>query len=374
MAAYDWSLPLTSTNYLTFVTELHNRLNEVAKGFPTADTYSNLVSGAMSFRNNKWQTWDGTTWADSAATYAISISGTAGNVTGTVAAAKGGTGNTTYTIGDLLYASAATTLSKRAAVAAGSVLISAGVATAPVWGKVDLNTHTNTTALPVSKGGLGVTTGITGVVVGNGTSYAAGTAGVDFAAASHTHNYLDASGGTITGNLSIINGVLERTITLGSSGAYVFGNPTSIGFNKSGGGSFTILVASGNTTCSGTLTSGGKLTVNTGGATITTGNLVVSAGNITASGTILTSSDRRLKTEIRTLSNALERVKALRGVSYLKLGVPEIGLIAQEVEEQLPELVGNIGEYKSVAYGNIVALLIEAIKELEAKVNMNEKA
>lgn len=55
------------------------------------------------------------------------------NVTGTLAAANGGTGISSYAIGDMLYASAATTLSKLTAVASGSVLASAGVTTAPAW-------------------------------------------------------------------------------------------------------------------------------------------------------------------------------------------------------------------------------------------------
>lgn len=58
----------------------------------------------------------------------------ASNISGVVPAANGGTGQSSYTIGDLLYASGATTLSKLAAVATGSALISAGIGTAPSWG------------------------------------------------------------------------------------------------------------------------------------------------------------------------------------------------------------------------------------------------
>lgn len=63
-----------------------------------------------------------------------------GNITvaGTLVAANGGTGQSTYTIGDILYASASTTLSKLAAVAAGSYLRSAGTGTAPVWSTVTI--------------------------------------------------------------------------------------------------------------------------------------------------------------------------------------------------------------------------------------------
>lgn len=70
----------------------------------------------------------------------------------TITAAKGGTGQTTYAVGDLLYASATTTLSKLADVATGNALISGGVTTAPSWGKIGLTTHVSGT-LPVANGG-----------------------------------------------------------------------------------------------------------------------------------------------------------------------------------------------------------------------------
>ena len=70
----------------------------------------------------------------------------------TITAAKGGTGQTTYAVGDLLYASASTTLSKLADVATGNALISGGVTTAPSYGKIGLTTHVSGT-LPVANGG-----------------------------------------------------------------------------------------------------------------------------------------------------------------------------------------------------------------------------
>ncbi|MBI5464292.1 MAG: hypothetical protein HY966_04990, partial [Ignavibacteriales bacterium] len=60
----------------------------------------------------------------------------------TIAAANGGTGQTSYTIGDILYASSTTALSKLADIATGNVLLSGGVGAAPSWGKVALGTHT----------------------------------------------------------------------------------------------------------------------------------------------------------------------------------------------------------------------------------------
>ena len=86
---------------------------------------------------------------------------------GTLPAANGGSGQSSYTVGDLLYASGAAALSKLASVATGNVLRSGGVATAPSWGKVALTTDVSG-VLPVANGGTGATS-IAGFVYGNGT-------------------------------------------------------------------------------------------------------------------------------------------------------------------------------------------------------------
>lgn len=67
------------------------------------------------------------------------------HISGTLAPANGGTGLTSYTVGDLLYASSTSVLSKLAAVAVGNALISGGSATAPTWGKIGLATHVSGT-------------------------------------------------------------------------------------------------------------------------------------------------------------------------------------------------------------------------------------
>jgi hypothetical protein len=85
-------------------------------------------------------------------------------------AENGGTGQSSYTVGDLLYASGSTTLSKLADVAIGNALISGGVGVAPSWGKVGLTTHVSGT-LPVANGGTGTATAFTsGSVVFAGAS------------------------------------------------------------------------------------------------------------------------------------------------------------------------------------------------------------
>jgi len=108
------------------------------------------------------------------------VSLTAG-VTGTLPAANGGTGQSSYAIGDLLYADTATSLAKLADVATGNVLISGGIGVAPSYGKVDLTTHVTGT-LPVANGGTGQASNLTqyGVVYGSTTTAMATTvAGAD---------------------------------------------------------------------------------------------------------------------------------------------------------------------------------------------------
>lgn len=79
--------------------------------------------------------------------------------------ADGGTGVTSYSVGDLLYASGPTTLAKLSDVAVGNALISGGVGVIPSWGKIALTTHVSGT-LPVANGGTGVATSTgTGSVV-----------------------------------------------------------------------------------------------------------------------------------------------------------------------------------------------------------------
>ena len=83
--------------------------------------------------------------------------GTAANVTGVVAATNGGTGQSSYAVGDIVYASTTTALSKLADVATGNALISGGVGVAPSYGKIGLTTHVSGT-LPIANGGTNATT------------------------------------------------------------------------------------------------------------------------------------------------------------------------------------------------------------------------
>ena len=93
--------------------------------------------------------------------------------------------------------------------------------------------------------------------------------------------------------------------------------------------------------------------------------------DITANGDVISLSDRTVKENIETVENGLDLVSQLRGVWYNKIGEEDrkVGVIAQEVEEVLPEVVTtNDDGIKGVDYGKMVGVLIEAVKDLKAEV------
>jgi Chaperone of endosialidase len=95
------------------------------------------------------------------------------------------------------------------------------------------------------------------------------------------------------------------------------------------------------------------------------------SGNFTASGNVTAYSDVKLKKNVATIYAALDKVKAMRGVSYTNVNtdVDGIGVIAQEMQAICPQVVQDNNGVLSVAYGNLVGVLIEAIKELSNEVN-----
>jgi hypothetical protein len=99
------------------------------------------------------------------------------------------------------------------------------------------------------------------------------------------------------------------------------------------------------------------------------------SGNLTMAGNVTAYSDIRLKTDIQVIENAIEKVKQIRGVTFKRIdegsdGMRQTGVIAQEVELVLPEAVSQDNEgIKNVAYGNMIGLLIEAIKEQQKQID-----
>jgi hypothetical protein len=113
---------------------------------------------------------------------------------------------------------------------------------------------------------------------------------------------------------------------------------------------------------------------NDGGSTITALTLDMSAaGAATFNNDVTAFSDERLKSDIETITNALEKVEEMRGVTFTREGRQGTGVIAQEMQKVMPQVVHDEGEYMSVAYGNLVGVLIEAVKELKAEVDKLKK-
>ena len=161
----------------------------------------------------------------------------------------------------------------------------------------------------------------------------------------------------------------------GISGLSIQGAQGPAGGGGGGGGSIAIADTSTNdtfyvgiaSTTTGDLTT---LNVSTTGLTFNP-----STGNLIAGGTVTANSDEKLKTNIKTIENALDKVLSLRGVEYDRIdnGDHQIGVIAQEVENIIPHVVypkkpSPNYETKSVAYANLIGLLIEAVKELNKKI------
>ena len=163
-----------------------------------------------------------------------------------------------------------------------------------------------------------------------------------------THSYIDQN---VTGNLYIRNNVTGGTILFYA--------------DNSGGTSQVVAQLGVGADNAAYLYAGGATKLNTTAAGVTVTGALTATDNVTAY------SDIRLKTDIEVIPDALGKVELLRGVTYTRKdsGEQHTGVIAQEVAAVLPEAVNTSGEYMSVAYGNMVGLLIEAIKELNHKVD-----
>ena len=158
---------------------------------------------------------------------------------------------------------------------------------------------------------------------------------------------------TIAGNLTV-SGTFSGNVTASARTAISGG--TGITYNNSTG----VIVCDINTPAEVGL---GNLSNN--------GNNL--SGSFTATGNVTAFSDERLKENVETIEGALDKVLQMRGVTFnykseLNDGQRGTGVIAQEMQQVMPEVVEE-GEYLSVAYGNIVGVLIEAVKELKEELN-----
>ncbi len=98
------------------------------------------------------------------------------------------------------------------------------------------------------------------------------------------------------------------------------------------------------------------------------------AGSILASGNVTAYSDIRVKDNVESIEGAIEKLSQIRGVTYTRTDLEDkerkyAGVIAQEIEQVLPEAVFDNGKVKAVDYNATIALLIQAVKEQQGQIN-----
>lgn len=327
----DHLKPTVTSTYSNFVTELDGRFDDLAAGLDPAVTSAiNVPTNSIRWSSavNKWQKYNGTSWVDLTATYAISISGNAATVT-----------NGVVTTGSYANPTWITSL-------AGS----------KITGDISGNAATATK--------LATARNINGVAFDGSAAISVNL--------NNSVTFNNGGGGAVSG--SAFNGASGLTISYNSIGA-----PSTTGTNASGTWGINI---SGNaaTVTNGVYNNGGTYGINisgnagyanSSGRATTATNLdggYVSATTITASGDITAFSDETLKTEWTSLpSNYIDLLAGLKSGIYRRIDIDEIqaGVGAQSLRVFLPQVVKEKNGILSVNYGNAAMVsVVELAKEI----------
>ena len=176
----------------------------------------------------------------------------------------------------------------------------------------------------------------------------------------------------------LAGGIMSGVLTIGNAGDQIHLHPAANGsagrtaLLRNDGSDFYILLADSNTApASASWNALRPFSINTTTGVLSSTNSQSFGGTTTVTGTLSITSDARLKENLVPITGAVDKVKALTGYNYNRIGSEklEMGVVAQEVQVIAPELISETEEGNlSVAYANMVALLIEAVKEQSAEI------
>ena len=223
------------------------------------------------------------------------------------------------------------------------------------------------TAAAATKLATARTISLTGGVTGSGSFDGSGNLAIAATVTAHTHTFAQ-----ITGTLpnAAFSGSYTGLTNLTGSGNVDFGRFL-------GNTADTVALPSYSWTADGNT---GMYWVAADQIGFTTGGVhrvTINSAGLTAAANISAYSDERFKTDIETISGALALVEQMRGVRFTMNNMRMTGVVAQEIQKLLPEVVIEAEDEQktlSVAYGNIVGVLIEAIKELKVEVDDLKRA
>lgn len=375
------NLPTLTSTYANFVTEMDARMDDISIGFdPALTTATNLATGTVRWvsASNKWEKWSGTAWADLAATYAISISGSAATATQLTTSrningvAFNGTANISINLNNALTVSNAgtgaasgSTFNGNAAVtisynSVGAPSVSGANATG-TWGiNITGNAASATTAGSVTNGVY--TTGdqtIAGVktfsnrIVGK-------TGGADTTASIS----IPTTGGSFSTMYSTRRGTPYHTSVTHTGSSYA----PSLGIQYEYTGTYLGIYSLGHLTLGGSNPGAFAIHhINSANTEDRSWTFVGGTGDFTSPGNVTAYSDEKLKTDWNSLpSDFLQLLANVKNGTYTRVDtkIRQVGVSAQSLKIAMPEAVVD-GETLSVAYGNAaLAAAVELAKEV----------
>jgi len=231
---------------------------------------------------------------------------------------------------------------------------------------------------------------VSGILSIGGTSITSTAAELNYidGVTSNVQTQLDAKQATISGAASTItssNLTASRALTSNGSGKVEVSAVTSTELGYLDGVTSAVQTQlDSKLSSSGNITTGGNIIIpdsgNIGSNSDTDAITIANSGNVTfgqdvtVSGDVVISSDARLKSNIVSLGATLSKLLHIDGKSYEMKGKQKIGLLAQEIQEVFPELVSeDDNEMLAVNYQGLVPVLINALKEQDAKMKEQEK-